>query len=101
MVAARVEPSEYQKLVLKKLSAAAGSEEQGKDATKRGKRKRPKGPNPLSVKRSTKMRLRGKLDMRGLSSKNKVCCCLILLCYSHAQRSTIVAQRSLCMPELS
>jgi hypothetical protein len=75
MVAARVEPSEYQKSVLEKLSASAGAGgEERKVVSKQGGKRRPKGPNPLSVKKSTKMRSRaGVGSLRGVSSKNKVC----------------------------
>ena len=75
MVAARVEPSEYQKTVLNKLSASVDSEGKGKDSAAKvgGKKRRAKGPNPLSVKKSTKMKGRGKVNpLRGVSSKNKV-----------------------------
>ena len=52
---ALVEPSEHQKSMLAKLCVEAGDQEEA-DITKKRKRKRAKGPNPLSVKKSTKMR---------------------------------------------
>lgn len=54
VTAAKVQPTSYQKAVLQQLdmAAASGSEE----PKKKGRRKRPKGPNPLSVKRSKKFK---------------------------------------------
>ena len=59
LVAAKVEPSEYQKSVLEQLSAVAG-DKVGVDATKKPKKRKAKGPNPLSVKKSSKMRSQGR-----------------------------------------
>lgn len=78
LVAARIEPSEYEQSVLKQLSAAAGGAAGEEEEPKRKKKKRPKGPNPLSVKKSTKMGRRrgqgksGSLSGSGVTS-SKVC----------------------------
>lgn len=49
---AKVQPTSYEKSVLQQLdAAAAGASDEPK---KKGHRKRPKGPNPLAVKKSTK-----------------------------------------------
>lgn len=70
LVALRVEPSEYQKSVLEQLDGAAGTEEK---ETRKGLKRRPKGPNPLSVKKSTKMRGSARLVLsRGGVSRSKV-----------------------------
>ena len=50
---AKVLPTSYEKSVIEQLDAAAMGCE---GPRKRGHRKRPKGPNPLSVKRSSKMK---------------------------------------------
>ncbi len=49
-----MEPSDYQKSVLERLSGGDG--EKTEAPSKKRRRKGPKEPNPLSVKRSTKMR---------------------------------------------
>lgn len=76
MVANRVEPSDYQKTVLERLSASTESESKGKDgagaANAGRKKRRAKGPNPLSVKKSTKMRSKVN-PLKGVSARNKVC----------------------------
>ena len=56
LVTERVEPTEYQRSVMEKLDAAEGG---AKEEVAKKKRKRPKGPNPLSVKKSSKMRPTG------------------------------------------
>ena len=72
LIAARVEPSEYQKTVLEKLSAAEGEKEG--EVVKRGKKKRPKGPNPLSVKKSSKLVARGRArPLKSGLTQSKVC----------------------------
>ena len=59
---------------MEKLDASAGVDKQGEGTVAKRKKKGPKGPNPLSVKKPSKMRLTGK---RGVSSlKNKVCVCV-------------------------
>ncbi len=58
MVASKVEPTEYQKSILDKLDEKASTK--GQEEGKRRKKKGPKGPNPLSVKKSTKKRDGGK-----------------------------------------
>ena len=73
MVAARVEPSEHEKSVLAHLSAVAG-DDKGKVPVRRLRKKRAKGPNPLSVKKSTKMKLSsGRGSAMAGVSRNKVC----------------------------
>ena len=68
LVEARVQPTEYQKEVLDQLEAATGGDQEAE--SKKRKRKRPKGPNPLSVKKSKKMRQTG--SSGGRSSKGSV-----------------------------
>ena len=71
LLASRVEPSGYQKSVLEQLDTAAGTDE--KEVKVKGKR-HPKGPNPLSVKKSTKTRHSGKsLSLGDTHSRNRVC----------------------------
>ena len=70
--AAKVQPNSYQKAVLQQLDTAAaiGSEE----PKKKGRRKRPKGPNPLSVKKSTKFKhTTNKSNPSDISSSGQVC----------------------------
>ena len=68
LVEARVQPTEYQKEVLDQLEAATGEDQEAE--SKKRKRRRPKGPNPLSVKKSKKMRQAG--SSGGRSSKGSV-----------------------------
>ncbi len=71
LVASRMAPSEYQKSVLEQLAVATGTKE--KETRRRGLKRRPMGPNPLSVKRSSKIKEIGKsASSRDGISRNKV-----------------------------
>ena len=65
---ARVKPTEYEQSVIDTLNAGAPQQ----PGPKKRRRKRAKGPNPLSVKKSRKFSLLGGRSAGGVVSKSKV-----------------------------
>ena len=63
-----MKPSEYEQSVIDSLNSSAPQKPEGK----KRKRKRPKGPNPLSVKKSQKFVVQDKSVPGGIVSRSKV-----------------------------